>query len=185
MASSHLLQEDEEEYNFEFANQELEMIPAVVNFCKREQGLLVAKGNPKNISSVNDLGQPGITIVNRPLGTGTRLLFDRELKKAGLNGERIEGYRNDLSRHTDLGLEILRKKADAGPGIRVVAHLLDLDFIPLRWERFDLLIPKERFFDKGIQLFLGILHEPAFKQLFGEGSGYDLSTSGKVVFPKE
>ena len=107
MASSHLLQEDDEDYNFEFANQELEMIPAVVNFCRREQGILVAKGNPKNISSVNDLGQPGITIVNRPLGTGTRLLFDRELKKAGLNGERIKGYHNDLSRHTDLGLEIL------------------------------------------------------------------------------
>jgi excisionase family DNA binding protein len=185
IASSHLLQEDDEEYNFNFALKELDKIPAVVNFCRREQGIIIQKGNPKGISNVGDFGQPGIKMANRPLGTGTRLLFDRELKKAGLNGESIEGYHQEFGRHLDVGIEVLSGRADAVPGIRVVAVLLGLDFVPLRWERFDLLIQKDRFFDKGVQLFLGLLNESSFKQLFEENSGYDLSSSGKVVFPQE
>lgn len=183
MASSHLLQEDETEYNFDFAFKELDKMPAVVNFCRREQGILVAKGNPKSISTVADLGRPGIKIVNRSLGTGTRLLLDRELKKAGLKGEKIDGYANEVQRHLDLGIEILSGRADAGPGIRAVAGLLNLDFLPLRWERFDLMISKERFFDENIQGFLGLLHEKTFKTLSDEICGYDLSLSGKMVFP--
>jgi excisionase family DNA binding protein len=68
IASSHLLQEDEEEYNFDYAFKELDLIPAVVNFCRREQGILVAEGNPKKISGVADLAEPGLRMVNRPLG---------------------------------------------------------------------------------------------------------------------
>jgi len=67
IASSHLLQENENEYNFDFATKELEKMPAVVNFCKREQGILVQKGNPKKINSIADIAGQGIKIVNRPL----------------------------------------------------------------------------------------------------------------------
>ena len=148
-------------------------MPAVVNFCRREQGLLVKKGNPKKISTAADLGQPGIKIVNRSLSTGTRLLLDRELKKAGINGEKIEGYFIEVPRHLDVGLEVLSGRADAGPGIRAVAGLLDIDFIPLRWERFDLMISKERFFDEGIQRFLGLLHEKEFREMATSLEGYD------------
>jgi excisionase family DNA binding protein len=183
VASSHLLQEDESEYNFEFAFKELDRTPAVLNFCRREQGILLAKGNPKNISEIADLGRPGIRIVNRSLGTGTRLLFDKELQKAGLKGEKIKGYAFEVPRHLDVGLEILSQRADAGPGIKAVAGLLELDFIPLRWERFDLMITKNRFFEKNIQRFLGLLHEKDFKDLVAGFSGYDLSMSGKMVFP--
>jgi putative molybdopterin biosynthesis protein len=165
MASSHLLQENEQEYNFGFAEDELGQLPAVVNFCRREQGIIIAKGNPREIQGVADLGKPGLKIVNRPLGTGTRLLLDRELEKAGIEGNRIEGYDREFQRHLDVGLEVLAGRADAGPGIRAVAGLLDLDFIPLRWERFDFLVLKDRFFDKGVQLFVGLLHEPAFREL--------------------
>jgi putative molybdopterin biosynthesis protein len=186
IASSHLLQDDESEYNFDFAFKELDDMPAVVNFCRREQGILVPKGNPKNITTVADLGRPGIKIVNRSLSTGTRLLLDKELKKIGINGEKIEGYATEVSRHLDVGLEILSGRADAGPAIRAVAKLLDLDFIPLRWERFDLMISKERFFDEGIQRFLGILHETGFQQMAArELAGYDVSSSGQMVFPQE
>lgn len=185
IASSHLLQEDGQDYNFGFAREELEQLPAVVNFCQREQGLLLAKGNPKKIQSVADLGQPGVTIVNRPLGTGTRLLLDKELNKAGIKGDRIKGYRRELQRHLDVGLEVLSGRADAGPAIRAVAGLLNLDFVPLRWERFDFLILKDRFFEKGVQLFLGLLHEGAFRELAQDLSGYDLSLSSKMVFPQE
>jgi len=185
MASSHLLQENEQEYNFGFAEDELGQLPAVINFCRREQGIIIAKGNPREIQGVEDLGRPGLKIVNRPLGTGTRLLLDRELEKAGIEGNRIEGYDRELQRHLDVGLEVLSGRADAGPGIRAVAGLLELDFISLRWERFDFLVLKDRFFDKGIQLFVGLLHEPAFKELAEDLSGYDLNLCSKMVFPQE
>ncbi|RLC26407.1 MAG: DNA-binding protein [Deltaproteobacteria bacterium] len=184
MASSHLLQDNEEEYNFEFANQELEKMPAVVNFCRREQGIIIQNENPKNINKISDLARKEIRIVNRPIGTGTRLLFDRELKKESIEGKKIDGYHNEFSSHLDIGLEILSGRADAGPGIRAVAGLLDLDFIPVRWERYDLMISKERFFDKGVQFFLGLLVEDSFKKLGANLSGYDLKLSGKVVYPK-
>jgi putative molybdopterin biosynthesis protein len=185
MASSHLMQANGLEYNFDFAVKELNMMPAVINFCRREQGLLVQKGNPKNISDLTGLTQAGIKIVNRPAGTGTRLLFDRELEKKGISGEKIDGYHHELDRHIDVGLEVLSNRAHAGPGIRSVAALLDLEFIPLRWERYDLLITKERFFDEGIQLFLGLFHEKAFHEMAVELEGYDVSLSGKMVFPHE
>lgn len=185
MASSHLLQDNESDYNFEFATRELERMPAVINFCRREQGLLVQKGNPMGIRGTADLATPGLRIINRPLGTGTRLLLDRELKKEGINGSGIKGYDREVSRHLEVGLEILSGRADAGPAIRAVAGLLDLDFIPLRWERFDLLVKKERFFDEGIQRFLSLFHEKPFKDIAETMSGYDVRKSGQMVFPSQ
>jgi excisionase family DNA binding protein len=183
MASSHLLQDNEAEYNFDFASKELDTMPAIVNFCKREQGILVEKGNPKEINSAADFDRPNMRVINRPLGTGTRLLLDRELRRAGIRGEKIDGYNNEVHRHLDVGLEIIAGRADAGLGIRAVAEVLDIGFVPLRWERYDLLISKERFFDEGVQLFLGLLHEDAFRKLAKDRSGYDLRLSGKMIYP--
>lgn len=185
IASSHLLQEDEEEYNFDYAFQELDSMPAIVNFARREQGILVAAGNPKKISGVADLAEPGLRIVNRPLGTGTRLLLDRELKKAGIDGEKIEGYGNEVHRHLDVGLEIIAGRVDAGLGIGAVAGLLNIGFVPIRWERFDLMILKDRFFDEGIQQFLSLLHEVQFRQIVEALNGYDTRISGKMLFPQD
>ncbi len=185
IASSHLLQENEKEYNFDFADEELGQAPAVVNFCRREQGIIVKKGNPKGITGIRDLKEKGARIVNRPYGTGTRLLLDGELKKAGIKGNTIEGYDIEVQRHIDVGLEVLSGRVDAGPAIKTVASLLDLDFIPLRMERFDLIVLKDRFFDQGIQLFLGLLRSQAFKTLAKELDGYDLGITGEMVFPEE
>jgi putative molybdopterin biosynthesis protein len=184
ISASHLLQENDGEYNFRVAEEELGELPAVVNFCLREQCLLVAKGNPKKISSVADLGKPGVRIVNRPEGTGTRMLLDFEIRKAGLDARKINGYGREFHSHLDIGLEVLAGRADAAPCITAVAGLLNLSSIPLRKERFDLLIRKSRFFDKGVQLFLGILHEPAFKSLAQSLPGYDMSLSGRMIFPQ-
>jgi len=184
IASSHLLQENGDEYNFEFASRELERMPAIVNFCKREQGILVKKGNPKKIKTVVDLAQSGIGIVNRPLGTGTRLLLDQELKKAAVRGDKIEGYNYEVHRHLDVGLEIIAGRADAGLCIHAVAGLLDLDFVPLRWESYDLMIFKERFFDANVQNFLGLLRDQEFFKLAGSLQGYDVQLSGRMLFPK-
>ena len=184
ISSSHLLQENEDEYNFEFANRELERMPAIVNFCKREQGILVKKGNPKEIKTAADFARTGIRIVNRPLGTGTRLLLDQELKKAAVRGEKIKGYHSEVHRHLDVGLEILAGRADAGLGIHAVAGVLDLDFVPLRWERYDLMIFKERFFDANVQQFLGLLHDDQFFKIVASLKGYDTALSGRMLFPK-
>jgi putative molybdopterin biosynthesis protein len=185
MATSHLLQENGNEYNFEFLQRQFERMPVVVNFCRRDQGLIIQKGNPHNITALKDLGKPGIRLVNRSLATGTRLLLDRELKAAGVAGERIAGYDREVSRHMDVGLEILSGRADAGPGIRPVASLLGLDFLPLRQERYDLLVTRERFFDQGIQFFLSLLHEKSFIETAEQLQGYDVSISGKMIFPHE
>jgi len=184
IASSHLLQESGDDYNFEFASRELERMPAIVNFCKREQGILVKKGNPKKIKTVVDLAQSGIGIVNRPLGTGTRLLLDQELKKAAVRGDKIDGYNHEVHRHLDVGLEIIAGRADAGLCIHAVAGLLDLDFVPLRWESYDLMIFKERFFDANVQNFLGLLRDQEFFKLAGSLQGYDVQLSGRMLFPK-
>ncbi len=183
IAACHLLQDDEEEYNFDFANSELESMPALVNFCRREQGLLLARGNPLGIQSIGDLKKGDVRIVNRSLETGTRLLFDRELDKAGIKTENISGYEIEVPRHLDAGLEILSGRADAAPGIRAVASLLNLDFLPLRWERFDLLIPKEKFFEQTVQSFLGLMNQETLFSLFEGDAGYDLQTTGKIVYP--
>ncbi len=186
VASSHLLQEDEEEYNFDFVTQKIGgETPVLVNFCRRQQGFIVAKGNPMSISTVSDLGQPKIKIANRPLGTGTRLLLDRELEKAGLDGAKIKGYQQEFRSHLDVAMEVLSGRADATPAIKPVAELLGLDFVPLRWERYDLLVSKEHFFEQGVQLFLGLLHEPEFRAIAQKLDGYDLSLCCKMVFPKE
>ncbi len=185
MAASHLFQESDGEYNFQFAEEELGEQPAVVNFCLREQCLIVAKGNPKGIKGAADLGRPGVRMVNRPEGTGTRLLLDLELREAGIEGSRIIGYDREFQRHLDVGLEVLAARADVAPCITAVAGLLDLDYIPLRKERFDLLVQKTRFFEHGVQLFLGLLHDSSFRSLGHELQGYDLSLCGKMVFPHD
>jgi excisionase family DNA binding protein len=179
----HLLQDDNKEYNFDFAEQEMDRAPIFVNFSQREQGILLAKGNPKGITAIRDLAGKGVRIVNRHLGTGTRLLFDYEIARSDISMSEIDGYQNEVSRHLDAGLEILAGRADAAPAIRAVAGLLGLDFMPLRWERFDLLISRERFFEKGIQSFISLLHEKEFRLLTESLEGYDISLCGKMMFP--
>ena len=143
------------------------------------------KKNPKNIKKIEDIRKKSIRVVNRSLRTGTRLLFDRELQKAGIESKSIEGYSNEVNSHMEVGLEVLSGRADFGPGIRPVATMLELEFIPLRWERYDLLITKERFFDKGVQSFIGLLQDPDFKKIAESINGYDVSSSGKIVYPNE
>lgn len=179
----HLLQDDNEEYNFDFAEQELDKMPVFINFSKRQQGLLVKKGNPKNIQSIEDLSADDVAIANRPLGTGTRLLLDYEISRSEISAGQIRGYDNEVSRHLDAGLEIVAGRADAAPAIRAVTSMLDLDFVPLRWERFDLLVRRERFFERAIQRFIGMLHEKEFAELAKSFVGYDVSLSGKMIFP--
>ncbi len=185
MASSHLIQAKDGDYNFKFAEEELSEPPAVINFCFREQGLVLARENPLGIRSVADLVRKEIRVVNRPLNTGTRLLFDQHLERANVAAENMVGYGNEVHRHLDVGLEILAGRADVGPGIRAVAGILELGFLPLGRERFDLLISRECFFHKSVQQFLGLLHEKSFRCQAEFLSGYDISQAGRTIFPKD
>ncbi len=183
VAACHLLQDDNREYNFQFADNELDRAPVFVNFSKRQQGLLVAKGNPKAIFSVSDLARADVKIVNRPLNTGTRLLLDYEISRSDISAATISGYHHEVSRHIDAGFAVLNNEADAAPAISPVAELLGLDFLPLRWERFDLLISRERFFEPAIQKFVNLLHDPLFRDEAEKFKGYDMALSGKMVYP--
>ena len=183
IAACHLLQDDNKEYNFQFADTELDRSPVFINFSKRQQGLLVAKGNPKEIFSVTDLAREDVKIVNRPLNTGTRLLLDYEISRSEISSTGISGYQEEVSRHIDAGFAVLNNNADAAPAIRPVAELLGLDFLPLRWERFDLLINRDRFFEPAIQRFVNLLHDPLFRAEAEKFIGYDMSLSGKMIYP--
>ncbi len=183
IASSHLMHSDEEDYNFVYLEELMEgEKPVVVNFCFRDQGIMVKRGNPKDITGIPSLARGDVTIVNRQEGTGTRLLLEHELKKAGIEPGRVKGYRKTFPTHLAVGLEVLSGKADAALGIKAIASLLNLDFIPIRKERYDLLISREHFFSKPVQRFLGLLQERAFRSLSEVLDGYDISMSGKMLF---
>ncbi|WP_320042211.1 helix-turn-helix transcriptional regulator [uncultured Desulfobacter sp.] len=167
-----------------FMDKEMSQAPAVVNLCHREQGLIIQKNNPLKISSVQDLSQKGVTIVNHRLGTGARELLDQELERFGMGRGIIHGYENCVSRHMDAGLAILNGNAHAAPGTRSVANLLGLDFISLNWERFDLFVNKDNFFDQGVQLFLAMLKGKVIQRTADKLGGYDLSMTGKMVYPE-
>jgi len=182
IATSHLMEEDGKEFNFSHVAKLMDRPPAVVSFCRREQGLVLPPGNPRGVKSVADIGRQGLKVVNRSLATGTRLLFERFLEDAGIDPEDVPGHDFVVPRHMDVGLAVLTGKADCGPAIRSVAGMLGLDFLPLTWERFDLLINRERFFSPSVQGFLNILQEPAFRAQTDDLEGYDVSSSGRMLF---
>ncbi len=181
IATSHLPQENGSEFNFSYTEELLEKAPAVVNFCRREQGFLVAKDNPNNISTLKDVVEKGLVIVNRHAGTSTRLLQDRQLAHHNIDPEQVVGYEREVAGHLEVGLEILAGRADIGAAIRPVATLLGLDFLPLAWERFDMIIPQDLFFHPAIQQLLELLQHSDFHHLIDHLPGYDLSLSGRLL----
>ena len=155
----------------------------IVELFYRELGLLVPPGNPKGIKSIRDLARPKLRIINRQPGSGTRIYLDQELASARLSGKKISGYDAVVATHFEVGLRILRGDADVGLATWTTAHLLGLDFISLTRERFDAVIPKERFFARGIQVLLGTLGSREFRQQVEALGGYDASESGRIISP--
>ena len=161
-----------------------ELLPSdtvVVELFYRELGMLVAAGNPMGIKSLRDLPRPKLRIINRQPGSGTRIYLDQELSRFRLNGKKISGYESIVSTHLEVGLRVLRGAADVGLATRTTAQLLALDFIPLTRERFDMLVPKERFFTRGIQVLLGIVGSREFRERVGTLGAYDLTESGRII----
>jgi putative molybdopterin biosynthesis protein len=181
MAWSHLLDPERGDYTLSSITQ---LIPAgvvVVTLLHREVGLLTRTWNPLGVRTVADLGRTGLRIINRQKGSGTRLYFDQELMRLGIDPEQITGYQVAVPTHLEVGLKILRGEADAGLATHAIARLLGLDFSPLTRERFDMLIPKERFFSRGIQILLEIVGSREFRTGVETLGGYDTSETGRLV----
>jgi molybdate-binding protein len=182
ICASHMLQKEDEEYNLAYIKEVFNEDFVILNFAYRTQGLLVSPSNPKHINGIKDLVRPDITIVNRQSGTGTRFLLEYEMEKNGIDAGYVKGYGTICMSHLDVGIEVLSGRADAGLGIQAIARMLGLDFIPLRKERFDLIIRKETFPEVNVQTFLKFLRSPELKQHSARFGGYDLRDIGKIMF---
>lgn len=182
-AGTHLLDEESGEYNIAYIQRLLPGRPAVlVNLVYRQQGLLVAKGNPKNIRGVRDLARPDVTFVNRQRGAGTRVLLDYLLRQEGLDPSGIRGYQREEYTHMAVAAAVASGAADTGMGILAAARALDLDFIPVGEERYDLCVAGEYWHTPYIQRLLAVMADPAFQGAVRALGGYDLRDCGRVMW---
>lgn len=183
LAGSHLLDPDTGEYNLTYIRRLIPEIPVKgVNLVFRQQGLILAKGNPKGITGLNDLTRKEVTFINRQAGSGTRILLDFRLKELGLNPADIRGYDQDEFTHMGVAVAVLSGRADVGLGIYAAARALDLDFIPVVRERYDLVIPEKYFDTERVQALLSVVRASDFQEAVRALGGYDLSLTGEVVF---
>lgn len=183
IASSHLWDFETDEYNGPFVKKLLPGIPCVlINLAYRMQGFYVAKGNPKEIKTWEDLTRPNITLVNREKGAGTRVLLDGKLRLLNFNGNHIKGYDNEELSHLGVASTVSRGIADVGLGNEKAAlQVNNIDFIPLHKERYDLVIKKEDLQNPVYKTIINIINSAEFKaELQGLG-GYDLTDTGKII----
>lgn len=182
IAGSHLLDPATGGYNISYINQYLkEKDVALITLVHRQQGFMVRPGNPKNIQDVTDLLRDDITFINRQAGSGTRVLLDYELEKKGLEAEGIRGYDVEEYTHMSVAVAILAGKADAGLGILAAARALNLDFIPVTEERYDLIIPRQYLPMPSIQRLLEIVRSDQFQQTVEQMGGYSTRETGTEV----
>ena len=185
IAWSHLLDPATGEYNIPYLDRLVPGLKAVVvNLFFRELGFVMARGNPLGIREYADLVRKGVCFVNRQSGSGTRLLLDHHLEKAGIPTERIAGYEREVFTHFEIGLAILSGEADAGIATAAVSSLLGLDFIPITKERFDMVLDQSVFFQKGIQALMETLSGDEFRKRVEHLESYDFRSSGKILYSK-
>ena len=181
LAGSHLLDEATGEYNVFYIERYLPNVPVVlVNLVGRVQGLIVKPGNPKEISSLPDLLRPDVTFVNRQRGSGTRVLLDYKLKEMGASPEQVHGYEREEYGHLAVAAAVNGGAADVGLGILSAARALNLDFIPLLNEQYDLVIPRVHYESDLLQPLLNLLANEEFRQAINDLGGYDVSRMGRV-----
>ncbi len=183
IAPTHLLDEETGQYNAPFLRQLLpERKVVLVNLVYRTQGLMVLKGNPKEINGLEDLKREGITFINRQRGAGTRLLLDKSLKELGINPGEITGYEREEFTHMSVASAVLTGVADTGLGVLSAANALGLDFVPVTKERYDLAIPADLMDSKKVEALLDVIRNDAgFKEALDSMGGYDTGEMGQVI----
>jgi molybdate-binding protein/DNA-binding XRE family transcriptional regulator len=182
IAGAHLLDEVTGEFNVPFARSAVQGDSAVVvNFARWEEGLVVARGNPRGIRGVPDLARRRITFVNREVGSGARKLLDRLLHKEGMETKRLKGYERVARGHMAVAHAVALGAADAGIATRSAAAALGLRFLPLSEERFDLVVPKPLLAAQGVARLLDGLATRAFHRELESLAGYATDRTGDVV----
>jgi putative molybdopterin biosynthesis protein len=179
VAGAHLLDESGE-YNTPyvrrlFPDEDVEL----VTLAYRTQGLMFAAGNPKHIRQVADLGRPGIRFVNRNRGSGTRLLLDKELKRAHVPPDLIHGYGHEVKTHTEAASLIEAGQADAALGLHAAAHQHGLDFITLFEERYDLVFARDE--ENALAPLLDYMQTADFRRSLEALTGYNTAHSGERI----
>ncbi len=184
VAGTHLLDAETGEYNIAFIKRFLDGLPLLlVNLAYRQQGLLVLKGNPRDIRDFSDLARPDVRFINRQRGAGTRLLTDMRLQELGISPGDINGYDHEEYTHMNVASAVAGGSADTGLAILAAAVALDLDFIPVAEERYDLIVPKSYGEDVKVQMLLDIIcNSGEFRETVNRLGGYDLRACGTVIY---
>ena len=183
IAPTHLLNEEDGVYNVAYLKKIFREPMALIKGVNRIQGIIVEKGNPKNIRTVSDL--VGKSYINRQRGAGTRVLFDYLLKKEGIAVEEIKGYDREGATHMAVAAAIQGGSADAGMGILSAAKALNLDFVPVGNEEYDFAIPVKYLDLPHVQKFISVLKSDVFKAKLEELGGYSAENTGKIVYIDE
>ncbi len=180
MSGLHLFDPETREYNVTFIRKYMPAAkPIVVHFLKREQGLIVRKGNPLGIQGFEDLSRRSVRYINRQRGSGTRVLLDYHLGRLGIDPGNIAGYEDCLSTHTEVAAAVRSERADVGLGVRAAAS--DLDFVPVTMEQYDFVVRKEYFYTEPLQKYLDVMRSRRFRERVAEMGGYDASETGAVL----
>jgi len=184
LAGSHLLDPDTGEYNLPYLKQYLPDTPVeVVTWVGREQGILTLRGNPKAIRGLEDLARPDVRFINRQRGAGTRILLDYHLSKLGIQAAMVNGYDQEEYTHLAVAAAVSSGRADCGLAITASAQALNLDFIPLLQERYDLIIPCQYVNGDLLSPLFDLMSDLRFRQAVAALPGYDLSQMGHIVQP--
>jgi putative molybdopterin biosynthesis protein len=186
IAAVHLLDPLSQEYNLPFIRQLFvyERI-AVVRFASRQQGFIVAKGNPKEIKDFRDLTRKEVQFINRQKGAGTRFLLDSKLMHHGIDPKAINGYTTEEWNHLSSASYIARGMADVAFGIESAANHLGLDFIPVAKEQFDLVFRFTNENEKVLKKLIQFLQSDSFKESITDLEGYEIDDLGKIIFQTE
>ncbi len=181
ICGSHLLDPDTGNYNDTYIKQYMpDLKVMVIRWVDRIQGLIVGRGNPKSINSLNDLTRPDLEFINRQRGSGTRVLLDYYMKKSGMHKEDINGYREEEYTHLGVAAAVLSHRADCGLGITAAATALGLDFVPLYNEVYELVIPIEHYKSQLLQPILKAVSDKVFHERIANLQGYDTSHMGEI-----
>jgi len=182
LAGSHLLDAIDGTYNISYIKRYIpEVNVKLVNLVIRDQGLIIQPKNPKGIKGIEDLGRDDIRFINRQSGSGTRILLDYKLKQLGIDPSTIKGYEDEEFTHMSVAVAVLSGMVDVGLGIYAAAKALNLDFIPVVTEQYDLVIPKIHFESENIQILLEIINTTDFKKRVEALGGYSTEKTGTVV----
>jgi putative molybdopterin biosynthesis protein len=183
LAGSHLLDPETGEYNTSYIKRLIPDLPVKgLNLVFRQQGLIIPKGNPKGVKGLADLTRTDLTLINRQAGSGTRILLDYRLKELGIEPSTIRGYEDEEFTHMAVAVNVLSGRADVGMGIYAAAKALDLDFIPVVQERYDLIIPEKYWEEEMIQALLTVIRSSEYQDAVRAMGGYDMSRTGEVLF---